>query len=365
MGQGWSVKNRGARDGSVCRGGAEGSGVTMSISRDGEARGDVSQPLLTRTWCVALLAMVACALWGSAIPCIKIGYELMGISNTDVPSELLFAGMRFILAGAIALVAAGVARRRLPRMPRASWGMVAKLSLAQTVVQYALFYVGVSHASGVKGTIVNASNSFICILIAALVFHQERLTARKVLGCALGFAGVVIVNLTGEGLGGAMTLTGEGFILLSAVCYGVSSSLIRVYAQREDPVALSGWQFLVGGCVLAAAGFACGGRLARMTPAGFGVLAWLGFVSGVAYSLWSLLLKNNPASRVAVFGFMNPVFGVVLSRVLLNEASVLPAAQTVVALALIVAGIVVVNRPARREGTAPAGSVPAGRAGCV
>ena len=36
------------------------------------------RPLLARTWCVALLAMVSCGLWGSAIPCIKIGYELLG-----------------------------------------------------------------------------------------------------------------------------------------------------------------------------------------------------------------------------------------------------------------------------------------------
>lgn len=315
-----------------------------------------STSVLTRTWCVALLATTACALWGSAIPCIKIGYRLMGIQSSDVPSEILFAGLRFMLAGVIALGAEGLARRRFPRVKRSSWGMVAKLCLAQTVVQYAFFYIGVSNASGVKGTIVNASNTFICILIAALVFRQERLTARKVLGCAVGFAGVVIVNLTGEGLGGAVTLTGEGFILISAVCYSVSSALIRVYSQRESPVALSGWQFLVGGCVLAVAGLVAGGRIPQVTPAGVGVLAWLGCVSGVAYSLWSVLLKHNPTSRVAIFGFMNPVFGVVLSSALLGEQSALPWAQTLLALVLIAAGIVIMNRTGAGTEAAPTAS---------
>lgn len=317
------------------------------------ARPAAKGPVLTRGWCVCLLAMVACALWGSAIPCIKIGYALMGIDASNVASEILFAGLRFMLAGVIALAAEGVARRRLPRVKRSSWGMVFKLCLAQTVVQYAFFYIGVSHASGVKGTIVNASNSFICILIAALVFRQERLTARKVLGCLVGFAGVVLVNLTGQGLGGAMTLTGEGFILVSAVCYGVSSSLIRVYSQRESPVALSGWQFFAGGCVLTVAGLAAGGRIPQVTPAGLGVLVWLGCVSGVAYSLWSLLLKYNPTSRVAIYGFMNPVFGVVLSSLMLGEQS-LPWQQTLAALVLIAAGIVIVNRAPRRSGAADA-----------
>lgn len=205
---------------------------------------DSARHPLTRTWCVAALALICCALWGSAIPCIKIGYELLGIQNGDVPSEFLFAGVRFMLAGAIALAAAVITRRRLPRVSRTGWPLVIRLSLAQTIVQYTFFYIGVSNASGVRGSIVNAMNTFLCVLMAALVFRQERLTARKVLGCAIGFAGVVIVNLTGGDSGGAVTLTGEGFILIAAVSYAVSSALIHTYSQREDPVALSGYQFI-------------------------------------------------------------------------------------------------------------------------
>ena len=117
---------------------------------------DSARHPLTRTWCVAALALICCALWGSAIPCIKIGYELLGIQNGDVPSEFLFAGVRFMLAGAIALAAAVITRRRLPRVSRTGWPLVIRLSLAQTIVQYAFFYIGVSNASGVRGSIVNA-----------------------------------------------------------------------------------------------------------------------------------------------------------------------------------------------------------------
>lgn len=301
------------------------------------------RPLLTRTWCVALLAMVSCGLWGSAIPCIKIGYELLGIASADVPSELLFAGLRFMLAGIIAIAAASVAERRFICVKPSSAGMVVRLSLAQTIVQYAFFYIGVSHASGVKGTIVNASSTFLTILVATLIFRQERLTGRKLVGCLVGFAGVILVNLTDD-LGGAMSVTGEGFILIASLSYAVSSSLIRMYSQYENPVALSGYQFLLGGTVLAAAGFALGGRFAQVTPAGLGMLFYLACVSGIAYSLWSILLKHNPTSRVAIFGFMNPIFGAVLSSVLLGEAGALPWLQTLVALALITAGIIIVNR---------------------
>ena len=80
------------------------------------------------------------------------------------------------------------------------------------------------------------------------------------------------------------------------------------------------------------------------------LLAYLGFISAAAYSLWSLALAANPVSRVAVFGFMNPVFGVLLSAVLLGETNVVSPVVAVAALVLVSLGIVIVNV---REGKAP------------
>ena len=73
------------------------------------------------------------------------------------------------------------------------------------------------------------------------------------------------------------------------------------------------------GAIMIVFGLAFGGRMDHFTPAGVGILLWLAFVSAVAYSLWGMLLKYNPVSKVAVFGFMNPVFGVILSAIFLKE----------------------------------------------
>lgn len=317
----------------------------VAVTADHETAPRDRPSLLSRTWCVCLLALTSCLLWGSAIPCIKLGYAFLAIDTADVPSVFLFAGLRFMLAGVIALVAAGIGRRSIPRVPRASWHKVVKLALAQTIVQYAFFYIGVANAPGVRGSIVNGSSTFFAILVAALVFHQERLDARKVVGCIVGFAGVIIANLTGGDLGGSMTVTGEGFILIASVSSAVSAALIHMFAQGDDPVALSGWQFVLGGAVLTVAGLVLGGSLGQVTPQGLGMLAYLACVSGIAYSLWSLLLKHNPTSRVVIYEFSLPVFGVVLSSLLLNEASAIPWQQTTLALVLVVAGIIVVNAP--------------------
>ena len=107
---------------------------------------------------------------------------------------------------------------------------------------------------------------------------------------------------------------------------------------------LSGWQFMVGGLTLLAVGLAMGGSLRPSGPAAIGLLAYMAFLSACAYSLWSMLLQRNPISRVAIFGFTNPVFGVVLSAVLLRESQFMDPVRYVVALALVSAGIIIVNR---------------------
>ena len=311
-----------------------------------------SKPLLATTPGMVAACLVSCFLWGSAFPCVKIGYALFGIEAADVPSILAFAGTRFFLAGAMVVVGTSIARRRALVPARRDLAPVGALALFQTVLQYVLFYVGLANCAGVTSSILEASNSFICVLLAALVFRFERLTARKVLGCLVGFAGVVLVNATGAAGGLSFSLAGEGAVLASTVAAAASSNLAKRFAASgHDPVLLSGWQFVVGGAVMMAAGFAAGGRVAPADAANplpaLALLAYLGFISAAAYTLWSMTLAVNPVSRVAVFGFMNPVFGVVLSALLLGEANVVSPVVATVALVLVSVGIVIVNRPGR------------------
>lgn len=294
---------------------------------------------LTKTWVVGLLALFCCALWGSAFPMIKIGYRLFSIPSEDTAAQILFAGCRFTLAGIFAVLGGSVAGRRLLIPQKTSWGMVWKLSVFQTMLQYFLFYVGLANTTGVKASIIEGSNVFIAILIAALVFRMEKITWRKLAGCILGFAGVVIINLGGGGMDLNFRFNGEGFILLSTVAYAVSSVLSKRYSQKENPVTLSGYQFIVGGMVMILTGLASGGRLGQISSAGTGVLIYLSFLSAAAYSVWSILLKYNPVSKVAVFGFSNPVFGVLLSALLLNEADQAKGMTSLIALVLVSAGI--------------------------
>lgn len=94
---------------------------------------------------------------------------------------------------------------------------------------------------------------------------------------------------------------------------------------------------------MTAAGFAFGGRLTGFGPASVLLLVYMSFLSAAAYSLWGMLLKYNPVSRITVFGFTTQIFGVLFSALFLREGSNF-GWQSLIALILVSAGIIMVNR---------------------
>jgi len=108
-------------------------------------------------------------------------------------------------------------------------------------------------------------------------------------------------------------------------------------------VMLAGYQFILGGGIMIAAAVLFGGRLPFAGFAGVMVILYLASLSAVAFSITSLLFKYNPISRVSVFGFMNPIFGVTLSILILNESGQEFGLRGVIALALVCLGVFTVN----------------------
>jgi len=289
------------------------------------------QNILTKTGIVALLACVCCILWGSAIPVIKTGYRFLHVDSSDIASQIVFAGVRFTLAGILVLIFASIREKKVMIPDKEILKYAVPVCLAQTVGQYFFFYIGVANTSGVKGGIITGLGNFIAILLSCLVFRNERMTRRKIAGCVLGFAGVVVINLLGNSLDMGFKLIGEGFVLIAQL------------SRKVSPVVLSGTQFTMGGIVLMLIGAGMGGHLENVTTGGVVIIFYLAMVSAVAYTLWSVLLAWNDVSKVAIFGFVNPLCGVILSALILGEVKQAFNVGSLAALILVCAGIYIVN----------------------
>ncbi|MEC5386311.1 DMT family transporter [Uliginosibacterium sp. H3] len=296
----------------------------------------------TKPWVVFSLATLCCLLWGSAYPAIKNGYALFNIEATDIPSKMVFAGYRFIFAGLLLLVMSAIGGKRIFNFTPRQFGQISLLGLTQTSIQYVFFYVGLAYTTGVKGSIMNATGTFFSVLLAHFIYHNDQLNVRRVAGCLIGFAGVMVVNFKPELMDFSFTLLGEGFVVIAAFALAAASIYGKRISQHMDSVLMTGWQLLIGGVALVLAGYAFGGTLHGFTWQSSALLAYLVVLSSAAFSLWSLLLKYNRVGLVTVFNFLVPVFGAVLSAIFLDESVM--EWKNAVALVLVCGGIWLVTR---------------------
>lgn len=103
-----------------------------------------AQKFFSKPWVLVLTAVLCCVLWGSAFPAIKTGYAYFSIDSADHGAQILFAGLRFTLAGLLVIAFECVRRRKFLIPSRKDLPAIGILSLAQTSLHYIFFYLGLS-----------------------------------------------------------------------------------------------------------------------------------------------------------------------------------------------------------------------------
>ena len=290
---------------------------------------------------VVLVAILCCLLWGSAYPSIKIGYVLFHIPNGNIPSELVFAGYRFILAGIIVLFVAQMSGRKIFSITKANIKQLFILGVLQTLLEYVFFYIGLANTTGAKGSIMNATGTFFSVIIAHFIYKDDRLHFRKILGCLLGFLGVMIINFNSSLLNFSFNFVGDGFLIIAALFFSIGSIYSKKLSKSMDVMVITGYNLFIGGALLAALGLSFGGNISHFTLESTSLLIYMALLSAGAFTLWTQLLKFNKVSLVSIFYFLIPVFGVILSGIFLSEN--IFEVRYAFALILVSLGILAVN----------------------
>ena len=289
---------------------------------------------------VTALAVFCTILWGSAFPSVKSGYELFQIQNGTTADKLVFAGMRFLAAGVVILLLLLILPGKGLKIKKKDCKGILVLGLLQTFIQYFFFYIALSNLSGSKGSILNATGTFFVVILSHFLLKNEKLNMNKIVGCLVGFAGIVLINLTGD-TDLHFSVTGEGFMVLAALSFALGSVYSKMIVKNMDPLLLTGYQLSFGGVLLLLVGFLQGGRLGTLTPEGLLIFAYLVFISAAGFGIWTLLIKYNEVTKISIFNCLTPVFGTVLSGIFLSEEIL--KLKNFIALLLVVAGIYLVN----------------------
>ncbi|MDL5377464.1 DMT family transporter [Exiguobacterium mexicanum] len=290
-----------------------------------------------RPWTVTFLALFNTFLWGSAFPFIKLSYEALDIQEHEYGQQLFFAGERFLLAGLLLLVISRLVFKRPIRLTAEKLKAYAHLGAFLTFLQYLFFYVGLSISTGVQGSIIAGSTSFFQMALAHFRYEDDRLNRLKGIALTLGFSGIVIANWptasTEVGFG-----IGEILLILAMISGAFGNLVAKDYSRSHDVAPMTAWAMVIGSLGLLIVGYvlAPGDVFLPYTVTTLFFLLYLALLSAVGFTLWNTLMKYNPVSRVSLYMFFVPLFGVVLSSVLLGET--IPW-NALVGLLFVIAGI--------------------------
>jgi drug/metabolite transporter (DMT)-like permease len=267
---------------------------------------------------VTTFALTAAIAWGWAYPLIKLGFTEFGITEAMTGSKMLFAGIRFALSGFILLAIAFATRRNFRVSKPGDWSYILLFALLNTTFHYSFFYIGLSHSDGARAAILNSLSVFLVVLLACIFFKSDRLTPKKILGCAVGITGILALNI-GKGGGEQFTLMGDGMIVLNALCSAFASLLTRGLSRRVDVFVGTGYSLFFGGLLLVIPSLLMQGTLPQITLYGLVILGLLIGISALGFALYNKLITCNPVGKVAIFNSLIPVVGAVTSCLCLGE----------------------------------------------
>ncbi|MBC6973565.1 DMT family transporter [Bacillus sp. Xin] len=290
---------------------------------------------------VFVAALAATFLWGSAFPFIKLSYAELGIRPHEVGEQILFAGYRFFLSGVMLLFFFKALGKDM-HFKKETGKQLVQIGLFQTFLQYVCFYIGMSYSSGIEGAIISGTSSFFQILLAHFLYKDDALNIRKVIGVSIGFCGVILVNVPSDGSMAFHFGIGELLLLGAAMMYSYGNILAKEGSKTLDVGYMTAYQMIFGSIGLLCIGiFQVGFMPFIFNMKALCMLLYLSFLSAAGFCIWNTVMKYNKVGKVSMYMFFIPVFGVLLSSMILGEAI---HSFVLFGLACVAAGIIVVNR---------------------
>jgi drug/metabolite transporter (DMT)-like permease len=282
------------------------------------------------------LVILLCATWGVAQSAMKF--------STSGISPLFQGGLRSI--GATLLIGAWCAARGVTLFRRDAALPALLLCGGLFAFEFALLYAGLALTTASRGVVFLYTAPCFVALGAHLFLRNDRLTPARSAGLACAMAGLAIAFADSLRVPSAREFAGDMLCLGAAMGWAATILVMKAKLSAEPPERVLFYQLLVSALTLPPVALALGEPgIFAPTAAIWGAMAFqIILVASASYLAWFWMVANYPASRLSSFTFLTPVFGVAAGAALLGE-SVTPG--LLAALALIGAGIWLLNRPPR------------------
>ncbi|MDF2594377.1 MAG: protein of unknown function transrane [Clostridia bacterium] len=298
-----------------------------------------------RMFFTTAIAILCSLLWGTPFPVLKIVYREMNIASSNLADNITLISLRFILAGIILFIFGLGTRTPLFKVNKPQIMLICILGAFNTTLQYFFFNIGLNNTNGIKASILGQIGIFFSILLAHFVYTDDKLTLKKFFGLLLGFGGLILVNLDKGSVGlFSFSILGDGFMIFSGLTSALAMFIAKKLGKELPSLVFTCWQMLFGSILLFFVGIAMGGSPSALHFTGLstGLILYLALVSSVAFYLWYAILKYRKVSELAMFKFIIPITGSLLTGLLIPGEVLLPV--HFISLLLVSAGIIMVNK---------------------
>jgi len=286
------------------------------------------------------LAFLCAIAWAGAFPLIKLGYQ--EISLPALMDKFVFAGMRFTLAGLVSLLVAKLMGKSFTVPTKSCRRNLILFTLINITLHYILSYTGLAYLASSRSVILDSLGSFLMIVLSCFLFADDKFSIAKGIGCALGFAGIVVMNYQpGQKLFADITFMGDGMIMLNTLCIAWGGIYAKYVSREMDVMVATGYSLFFGGALIWLGGLAFGGAIALATTKAVLIMAALVAISAFSFCIYNQLISYNPISKIAIFNSLMPIAGVLISSWLLDEPYIL---RYYLAAGMVAIGIYVINR---------------------
>ena len=294
-----------------------------------------------------LIAILCAILWGSAFPVLKITYLEMNMLPSDYDAKVFLAGLRFFIASLMLFAFVKFGQRESIRIEKKNIGWIIILGLLQTTLGYFFFYNGLANTTAMKGAILGTLENFLVVIGAHFIYKNDRINLQKVVGLITGLLGVIIVNM-GNSFSMGFRFTGEGFMIISAICSALATFLAKNKGKTMNVFLMTAWQMFLGSIIMLFFGIpVIKADKFHLNEISFILLIYSAILSAVAFSLWYVLLTYHKAGSISLYKFVIPISGAIFSVMFIPGEIV--TSNLIISLILVSLGIVFINLKGKKQ----------------
>ena len=260
------------------------------------------------------LALLTMLLWGSLFPMVKLGFSAYAVESTaDI---LLFAGIRFVICGGIICVFSAIRNKESYPPVKHSLVPILLSGVFAIILHYGFTYLGLELTDSSKTALIKQIGALFYVCFSFLFIKEDKPTFKKILAAAVGFLGIIALNISSEGFSFSI---GDLLILCASFCTVFSNVISKKVFEKVSPITSTGISQLFGGIVLFVVGLAMGGNVRFSANGSLWIMAYICIASIVSYCAWFRIVKNGELSKLFIIKFAEPVFACIFGALILGE----------------------------------------------